>query len=87
MQARVGLRSVEGDVHDACFFCLELCGRERVAEGVQVCLAAVGAVRGVVEEEVRVVDLDGVLVWVEGEGNVCVDGFFLRVEFPQVRDG
>lgn len=76
------------DVHDACGFGCGVCGRDAgfVAEGVEVGLPLVGLEGCVVEEEVRVCDVDCIVCVRDGEGDVCVDGFFLAVEVPEVFD-
>lgn len=78
----------ERDVYDAGAFGFEVDGAYggQVAEGVEVALAAVGLEGCVVEEEVRVGDVEGVGGGRDAEGDGGGDGFFGKVEGPEVGD-
>jgi hypothetical protein len=53
---------------------------------VEFGLPLVGLVGCVVEKEIGVVYAEFILGVGKREGDVCVDGFFLRVKFPEVVD-
>lgn len=78
----------EWDIDDAVLLGFEIGSRDGrfITQLVELGVPLVRLECCVVEEEVGVVDGDGVAGGGQGEAYVCVDGFFFVIESPEVLD-